>query len=479
MQFPFPLSTRRRLPLIVLALGLAACAPLPALNPLNALKAPGDYPSARTLSAPLAQWPVERWWSAYGDSQLDRLIDEALRDSPDLAMAAARLRRAEAYGQIAGAALLPQVDANLAINQQKLSDNYLTPKSMTPEGWNDYGRATLDFNWSLDFWGRHRAAVAAASSQVAAAHAEQAQARLQLVAAVASAYADFAQLFAVRATVARSVAVRGKTAELFAERYANGLETLGSLNEAKARRAAAEGELLGIDEQIALQRHRLAALIGSGPDRGLALQRPEIRLDAAYGLPAEIAANLLGRRPDVAAARYLAEAEASRIEQKKADFYPNVNLAAFIGVQSLGLNLLNKGGSSIGSVGPAISLPIFNAGRLRGELHGAVAGYDEAVANYQRTVTQALQEVASAGISLQALSAQIAKGREAVAAAGEAHRVARNRYEGGLATYLEVLYAEDGLLVSQRNLAILQSRAFALDVALKRALGGGYTSTHA
>ena len=265
---------------------------------------------------------------------------------------------------------------------------------------------------------------------------------------------------------------------LFAERFDNGLETRGSLSEARARLAGAEGELLALDEQIGLQRNRLAAILGAGPDRGLAIARPQVKLDRPFGLPPELAANLLGRRPDVVAARLMAEAQLQRIDQKKAEFYPNVNLAAFIGVQSLGVNLLSKGGSSFGAAGPAISLPIFTGGRLRGELRGSMAAYDEAVANYNRTVTQALQEVASAGLSQQALAAQLAKATAAVDAAGEAHRVANNRYQGGLANHIEVLYAEDGLLAAQRQLATLRSRAFALDVAMKRALGGGYQANN-
>lgn len=461
---------------LFLALALAGCAQFPAPGELLRPKGVAAYASAESLAGTASAWPAERWWRAYGDAQLDALIEEALRDSPDLAAAAARLRQAEAYGQIAGAALLPQIGANAAFTDQRLSYNYLTPRSMTPEGWNDYGRATLDFNWEIDFWGKNRAGLAAATSQLEASRAEHAQARLALAAAVASQYADLAQLFAVRDTALRSVEVRGKTAQLFAERFANGLETRGSLSEAKARLAGAEGELLALDEQIGLLRNRLAALLGAGPDRGLAISRPGVRLDSGFALPAELAANLLGRRPDVVAARLLTEAQLKRIDQKKAEFYPNVNLSAFIGAQSLGLDLLGKGGSRVGSIGPAISLPIFTGGRLRAELRGTVASYDEAVANYDRTLSRVLQEVASAGLSQKALAAQLAKAEAAVAAAGEAHRVASDRYAGGLASYLEVLYAEDGLLNSQRNLATLQSRAFALDVALQRALGGGYQS---
>jgi NodT family efflux transporter outer membrane factor (OMF) lipoprotein len=332
----------------------------------------------------------------------------------------------------------------------------------------------VDLTWDLDFWGRNRAALAAATSQVEAGRAELAQARLVLSAAVAESYAELARLFALRDVAVRSVEVRRKTAELFDERFRNGLETRGGLSVAQARLAAIEGEQLAVEEQIGLTRNRIAALLGAGPDRGTSVTRPTINLRANFGLPAELSANLIGRRPDIAAARLLAETQAQRITQKKAEFYPNVNLAAFIGFQSLNLDMLTRSSSSIGSVGPAISLPLFTAGRLRGELRGASAAYDEAVANYNRTVTRALQEVADLGLSERSLAAELGKSEAAVKAASVARRVAGDRYQGGLANYLEVLYAEDILLENERQQAQLRSRALTLDVALKRALGGGY-----
>ena len=457
-----------------ITLVLAGCAQLPSLDAVSMLKPVAAYQASSSFAAPVSAWPDDQWWRGYRDKQLDALIEEALRDSPDMAAAAARLRRAEAAGQVAGAALLPQLSANASATEQRQSYNYLTPKTMTPEGWQDYGRATLDFSWELDFWGKNRAGLAAATSQVEASRAELAQARLTLAAAVASNYAELARLFAARDTVAASVDIRAKTVVLFDKRFANGLETRGSLSEAKARLAGTEGELLLIDEQIGLQRNRLAALLGAGPDRGLSIERPTVRLDSHFGLPGQLAAELLGRRPDVIAARLQAEAQSHRIDQKKAEFYPNVNLSAFIGVQALGLNMLHDSGSKFGGIGPAISLPVFTAGRLQGELRGSVASYEEAVANYNATVTRALEDVANAGLSQRALADQLLKAEAAVDAAGEAHRVARNRYEGGLATYLEVLFAEDSFLSSRRYLTGLQSRAFSLDIALKRALGGGY-----
>lgn len=461
---------------LVLALqfGLEGCAMLPSVGKLTSMKPASEYQTAVSFSAPVGNWPSERWWQTYGDPQLDTLIDEALGGSPDMATALARLQRAAAFSKTAFAALLPQVSGNVSITEQKYSYNYLTPRYMTPDGWQDYGLAMLSLNWEIDFWGKNRAGFAASTSQLEASRAESADVRLNLAAAIATNYAELACLFATRDMVARSVEIRRKTVALFLERFTHGLENRGSLSEAKARLAGVQGELLIIDEQIGLMRNRLAALTGSGPDRALSIRRPAINLKKHYSLPAELPVNLLGRRPDVVAARLLTEAQLHRIDQKKAEFYPNINLVAFIGVQSLGLNMLMKSGSGIGGVGPAVTLPIFTAGRLQGELRGTVAAYNETVANYNRTLIHALEDIANAGLSQQALDTQLRKGEEAVEAASEAHRVTNNRYMGGLANYLEVLYAEDMLLNSQRVLTNLQSRTLTLDVALKRALGGGY-----
>jgi NodT family efflux transporter outer membrane factor (OMF) lipoprotein len=253
---------------------------------------------------------------------------------------------------------------------------------------------------------------------------------------------------------------------------------LGSVRQVQARHAAAEADLLALDEQIVLQRHRIAALLGAGPDRGLTLTRPAINLAQPLGLPQELSAELLGRRPDIVAARLRAEAAARRIDQATAAFYPNVNLVAFVGVQSLGLDQLTKHGSSIGSVGPALSLPIFDGGRLRSQLRGSEAEYAQAVASYDQAVVQALQEVADAAASRRSLGGQLARTDDAVNAARESWRIQHNRYSGGLATYLDVLAAEDVLLANLRTQTDLQSRSFTLDVALVRALGGGYTTSH-
>jgi NodT family efflux transporter outer membrane factor (OMF) lipoprotein len=463
---------------VLLLLGtaaLTACASLPSESPRAAIKPESAFASTQAFTGPAREWPRTEWWQSYGDAQLDSLIAEGLAGSPSVAVAEARLARARAFQGSARGSLAPQISASTALNEQKQSYNYLSPATMTPRGWNDYGRSSLDFSWELDFWGKNRAALAAATSELTAASADADQARLTLASAIASGYAELARLYSALDTAVAARDLRAKTADLFARRFENGLETRGSLRQADSRRAMAVADVLSFEEQIALQKNRLAALMGAGPDRALTLERPRVDFTREFALPATLSVDLVGRRPDLVAARLRAEAAARRIHVYRAQFYPNVNLSAFIGVQALGIDMLEASGSDIGSIGPAITLPVFNGGKLRGQLRGAEAEYAEAVASYDRALVQALQEVADAAVSQRALGPQITQVAAAVQAAREAWRVQNNRYEGGLATYLEVLSAEDYLLSNLRAQSDLASRSLTLDVALNRALGGGYT----
>jgi NodT family efflux transporter outer membrane factor (OMF) lipoprotein len=457
---------------------LSACASLPGKTPQPAIRPQSALTSTQAFQAPTGTWPAAGWWKVYGDSQLDALIAEGLAGSPSIAIADARLRRASALADSSRGSLMPQLSANTSITEQKQSYNHLSPAAMTPQGWNDYGRSSLDFSWELDFWGKSRTALAAATSEAVAAGADADQARLALSSAIASSYAELARLHSALDTAMAARDLRTKTAELFGKRFENGLETRGSQRQADSRRAASEAEVLSLEEQVALQKNRIAALLGAGPDRALSITRPRVDFTRSFTLPATLSADLIGRRPDLVAARLRAEAAAKRIHVTRAQFYPNVNLSAFIGVQALGLDLLKENGSDIGSVGPAISLPIFNGGKLRGQLRGAEAEYAEAVANYDKALVQALQEVADAAVSQRALAPQIERIGAAVEAAREAWRVQSNRYEGGLATYLDVLSAEDYLLGNLRTQSDLQSRSMTLDVALNKALGGGYVASN-
>jgi NodT family efflux transporter outer membrane factor (OMF) lipoprotein len=456
---------------------LAGCVGVPKLGAPAARHDPAALATQRAFAAAPAAWPSDRWWEAYHDPQLSALIDEALRESPTLAEAQARLRAAEARAERARANEGPNLTANAQAELVKQSYNNGIPPAFVPHGWNDAGQVTLNLNYDFDFWGRNRAALAAATSQARAASADAAAARLVLSTSIASAYAELVRLYAERDLAAEAVRVREQSLSLVAQRVANGLDNVATRRQAEAQVPQARAALAAIDESIGLVRDQLAQLAGAGPDRGLDLSRPPAPGLRAFGLPQNLAADLIGRRPDIVAARWRAEAATQSVGVARAAFYPNVNLNAFIGFQALGLVNLFKSGSDAGSVGPAISFPIFDAGRIRADYKAARAEADAAVASYNGVLVQALREVADTATSERALADRLAESRQALAASEEAYRLARLRYQGQLANYLTVLEAEDRVIAGRRDVADLEGRAFALDVALVRALGGGFAGS--
>ena len=451
---------------------------LPENAVVSSVKPMSDYASARSLApSGSAAWPAESWWQAYGDPQLASLITEGLNGASDMRIAAARVALAYAGVGSSQAALLPTVGASVKADSERQSYNYLISKDFVPKGWKDAGVGTLSLDWEIDFWGKNRAALAAAKGSAAAAEAEGAATRLALSTGIADAYGHLAALYADRDSAVSAISVRKQTLSLMSDRYGKGLENEGALERSRAAEAASEAQLAEIDEGIGLAKNQLAALIGAGPDRGLSIVRPKVKGGRFTGVPSSLPAEFLGRRPDILAARYTAEAASKQIDAAKASYYPNVNLAAMIGKQALGLNMLTDTGSTLGSVGPAISLPIFDGGRLRAGERTAVSQYEIAVATYDKTLTEALRQVADAVVSKRQLTSQLANTRRSAAAAEKAWRVVSDRYNGGLATYLEVLTAEDALITARRATAALQARAFTLDIAMVRALGGGFRST--
>lgn len=472
MRFPLPM--KRAAFLLGASALLAGCATMPDLGARPSLR------DAATLgvvpSDTAGQWPGDGWWKDYGDPQLSALIEEGLAGSPTLAVADARARKAAGYATGAGAALLPSLSANGQVTEIKQSYNNGFPRQFVPKGFNDSGRFTLDLNYELDFFGKNRAALRAATSEREAAMIEARAARLALATSIAAAYADLARLAAEREVEVAAVTQREEVAALVARRVVSGLDTRGEQRQADAAVPLARGDLAATDEAIELTRNRLAALIGAGPERGAKIALPSPRALPTPGLPANLALDLVGRRADIAAARLRAEAASSRITVARAGFYPNVNLMGFIGLQSLGLGNLTTNGSDIGEAGAAVSLPIFSGGRIEGNYRSARADYDEAVAQYDQTLVRALNEVADVAASQRALATRQAEAHAALAASEEAYSIARRRYEGGLSPYLSVLTAQDALLRNRQLVAALDARALTLNVELIRALGGGFGS---
>lgn len=449
---------------------LAACATVPELGP----KPQPKTFSPPAIDLPQAPWPADAWWVAYNDPQLAQLIEEALADSPDMATAAARIRKADAVAQQAGAARYPSLTAQGQATRTRRSQNDGLPESIVPNGWNTAAQGSLQLSTELDLWGKTRASLAAATSEAEAARADAANARLALSTAVAAAYADLAGLHAEAFTAAQALRSRAETEDLMTQRHAQGLETLAAVKRATANRAQAMSDLAAAAEGLAIGRNRLAALTGKGPLRAAQIAAPALNMTWRFGLPGDLSTELVGRRPDVVAARLRTEAAARKIKVAKADFYPSVRLSALIGVQALGVERLTSATSTYGSMGPAVSLPLFTGGALRGAYRGARADYDMAVAAYDAALIKALNEVADAAVMAAALEPRAIRVREALHAAEDAYSLTLARYRGGLATYLEVLSAEDAVIAARRAQADLETRAFSVDIALVKALGGGF-----
>jgi NodT family efflux transporter outer membrane factor (OMF) lipoprotein len=456
-------------------LGLAACAP--DLGPLPEPTPVQTYASDRSFTAPQAAWPQADWWKAYGDSQLDGLMDEALAGSPDLKIAEARFREADAAQRDSASNLWPTLTANGSAYEQRESLHQGFPAAfqpLLPHGWHSWGSATGNLDYDIDLFGKNRAALAAATSDAQAAQVDIAAARLTISTAVAGAYANLVQLTADRAAANNALVVRQQSADLVAQRLKQQLENTGVLSQAQSRVESAKADLDDVDGQIAVVRNQLAALLGKGPDRGLDIALPAKPQVAAFGVPSSLSLDLLGRRPDIVAARLRAESAASRIKVAHAAYYPNIELTGDLGYQSFGIADLISPASRIGQLGPAISLPIFDGGKIEAGYRNARATYDEAVATYDKTLTMALREVADALANQRELNAELVHARAALAASEDAYRVASLRYKGGLSRYLDVLTAEDTLVQQRRSVADLQAKSFAQDVALVQALGGGF-----
>ena len=466
------------LPALVLGLGgLAGCAP--DLGPRAALHPMTDYAAAKTFTQPVTEWPAEDWWTAFNDPVLTSLIEQALKDSPDLKTAQARLEQASAQVQQARGAAGPNLTAKGSIQATGVKIGLPnTPsqfKDFLPTDIQWFTQVGANLNYEIDFFGKNRAAIAAASSSSRAASFELAAARLQISTAVASAYADLVQAVADHAAAVEAADLRGKSRGLVADRLKNGLETKAEYNQSDAAQASSEVDVISTEGSVLEARHALAALTGQGPDATAALNPGNMLKTTPVGLPANLTANLVGRRPDIAAARLRAEAAAQRENVARASYYPNVSLTgSFLALSTSPQDILTHN-VQLAQIGPAISLPIFDSGRLNGALRNARGTYDEAVASYDKTVVDAMREVADTLIIRQGAEAALVHANDALRANEEAYRLVNMRYNAGLATYLQVLTVENSLVAARRQAADLRVKALSANVMLIRALGGGFS----
>ena len=375
-----------RITAVLVTLALSGCITPPKIDPEQPTIPNDRLGLNRQLSAPR---PAPAWWSAFNDQELDHLMQQALAENPSLKQAMARLREAQSFTDLTRAGLAPSVAFDAKEVRQQFSGHDIIPKPYAGTiQWE--GHEGLDLSWDIDFWGRQASLVKQARSQAAVAALDVASARLALSAAVAQAYIDLYRDNALADVAERTEAQRQRILEITRERLQSGLDTNVELREASGAVPEAHVELLQARAAVALDTHQLAALSGHGADIYAEVGRPTLDPAALLPLPAALPADLLAHRPDVIAACDRVEAARAGQAAAKAAFYPDINLVAFAGTSAIGFANLFQGASGAYGAGPAIHLPLFDAGRLRAEYRGAAAEIDDAVAAYNQVVLEGM-----------------------------------------------------------------------------------------
>jgi NodT family efflux transporter outer membrane factor (OMF) lipoprotein len=413
-----------------------------------------------------------RWWQAFGDPHLDDLVERALHGNPDLRVAQARLDQAAARVQGAQAVDQPQVSLQGQATRQRYPEHSLYPPPIAGSVLND-----ADLQWraryTFDFFGGQRAALASALGAERAARAELAAARTVLAAAVAQAFNAWAQALAQRGLAVENLSLRGQALTLARQRADAGLDS--RLEQRQAEAAVAEARQLYESTVEAVERpvHALAALTVQ-PASAFAAWEPQLVEWPARELPSRLTADLIGRRADLVAARWRVEAATQGVAQARARFYPDVELNAFAGLSSFGLDRFFEIGSRAIGVGPALRLPIFDGGALRAGLRGREAEVDAAVAVYDATLLHAVHDAADALSALAATRQQQRAAASAVTAAIAAREIAQRRLLAGIAGRQAVINADGQVLAARRPLVDLAARERASRIQLIQALGGGW-----
>jgi NodT family efflux transporter outer membrane factor (OMF) lipoprotein len=443
---------------------------MPSLN--QTLK--GD-PQAEKI---VREWPKAKWWQEFHNAELNRLIETALQGSPSLRAAAARLTQAEAVADYQAAEMLPSIGASVEFHQRRFSETDF----YGPNGGKTFTGAYIDpmvFRYHLDLWGKDKAALESALGKEKAQASELAMARLMLSTAIARSYI---RLCSSEEDIELAHGLTEQAEEklqLAERRWQSGLISQDSVYVDKQQLEAARQRETSVRNQAQVLRNRLAALVGQGPDWGKTIRVEENKIAGHLPKPEAIALGLLAHRPDVAASMWRVEAASQLITVAKTNFYPDVNLVGFAGLRSLNLKdlFLSNGASVAYGMGPTLTLPIFEGGRLEAELKNQQAAYDAAVESYNETLLVAVQQVADSLAEWRQTLEHDAAQERALEAAEAESTLAGKRYQAGLSTRDGIIDAKTTLIRQRLTASELNTAHLLAAVGLIEALGGGYENT--
>ena len=417
------------------------------------------------------------WWQRFGDPQLDALEKEALASNPTLAAATARLAQARAIVASTSAAQIPQVGAASRLGRQKISadrprTNYSSANFSTIQ--NDF-IAAFSVSYEVDLVGRVQRTVEGARASAEQSAADLENTRLVLTADLAVAYFALRQTDVELDVLARSIALQQRALELATARH--DLGAASGLDVAQ-QQALLDSTLTQVDvlkRQRSQFEHAIATLMGT-PAPLFALA-PDVRRAAPPPVPLGVPSDILQRRPDVAAAERAMAAANAQIGVATAAFYPSITLSPTLGVESVAMSSLFSYPSMIWALGVSILQPVFDAGRIQANVDFTRGGYDVTVANYRRIVLLAMQEAEDGITGLAALDRATTQAQVAIVSTKRVLQLANDRWEGGVATYLDVITAQQGLLNNERLAAQLQGQQLLTTVFLIKALGGDWDGT--
>jgi outer membrane protein, multidrug efflux system len=452
-------------------LALAGCAVAPARLGEPALR--DDVPLAGLQAPVRAGWPTAQWWRQYDDPQLDDLMDRAMRQSPDLALAQSRVQNAEQSAKLAAAQLGLSVNGNAQVSRQRMSDHGLIPSQFLGFSWYNQADLGVQLQYDFDWWGKKRATMEAALDQAHAAEAQRSAAALAIQYAVADTYFGWQADQARLQLADQLLATQQQFAHIAELRVRQGVDLPDEAQKARVQLAAVREMRVALDGSAKIRRAALASLLGVAPAELPELQaRPLPAIER--GVPANGGLDLIARRPDIAASRWQVEAALKQTDAARAEFFPDISLTALAGLSSIDMGKLLTAGSRTFALTPALHLPIFSGGALEANYGVSKAQLDAAVAQYNSTVLAAAREVAT-----QALSAEQVAGRqrEQQAQLDADQRLLANaqaRARQGVRDLRESLGAQAALLQQRDAATQLQAQALSTDLTLIKALGGGY-----
>ncbi|WP_243039947.1 efflux transporter outer membrane subunit [Dyella sedimenti] len=456
-----------------IALALAGCS-IPAKLDRPAIR--DDVSLAGLDVAARAGWPDAQWWRQYGDPQLDQLIALAMKGSPDLAEARSRVASAEQSIRAATAQAGLSVSGSAQVERQRLSDTGLIPPKFLGFTWYNQGDLGVQAQYDFDWWGKKRNTIEAAIDQAHAAEAQHSAAALAIQTTVADTYLGWLA-DQTRIGIARQAVETQKQLLAIAElRVRQGVDRPDTVQSARAQLAAARQTQVTIESSARIRLAALASLVGVSPAE-LPPLRPRPLPAAAAGLPDNVGVDLIARRPDIAASRWQVESALRQTDVARAQFYPDVSISAMAGLSSIDLDQMFHSGSRVFGLTPALHLPIFTGGLLEANYGVSKAQLEAAVAQYNGTVLGAARDVATQSLTAQQLAGRRKEQAREIAANQQLLASAQSRVQRGVSDRRETLGAQAQLLLQQDDEVSLHAQALSTDIALIKALGGGYRAT--